>query len=316
MRKRFLRAGMFGLAAALLMEVPALSTQGLEGVMAGSMTCLAEEASSPAAGDAGQGADDAGLSYEDRKNWHRGKWVDGSYVNDQGVVMASLAQANLEPIPKIAGIKKKKILFIGSSRTEQISRSVRDDEVLFYGCGTSGFRWFFQRLTTGSKAEKREPAYQVIRAFLRAHPKGPVIIDMGGNDVHNLEAYLGFYRDLLNQYPAAVIWFQGILPKAVVNEERDRRREFNLLLGNAFPGHVINLYDQVRAFPDFSTTDGTHYPDRLNRRIYQMIMDTIGRKVTVNMKNGKVAASGKKTSAGKNKKKTGTKKKKTGKKKK
>ena len=53
----------------------------------------------------------------------------------------------------------------------------------------------------------------------------------------------------------------------------------------------------------------------LNRQIIAT-MDTIGRKVTVNMKNGKVAASGKKTSAGKNKKKTGTKKKKTGKKKK
>ena len=297
MRKRFLRAGMFGLAAALLMEVPALSTQGLEGVMAGSMTCLAEEASSPAAEDAGQGADDAGLSYEDRKNWHRGKWVDGSYVNDQGVVMASLAQANLEPIPKIAGIKKKKILFIGSSRTEQISRSVRDDEVLFYGCGTSGFRWFFQRLTTGSKAEKREPAYQVIRAFLRAHPKGPVIIDMGGNDVHNLEAYLGFYRDLLNQYPAAVIW--------------SKLRRFALASRNSHS----NSCGHASGVSNASRTSST-YPDRLNRRIYQMIMDTIGRKVTVNMKNGKVAASGKKTSAGKNKKKTGTKKKKTGKKKK
>lgn len=247
-----------------------------------------DEDAGSAKADKGESAVDLILDSEEKKNWRRGKWIDGCYFNKRGQKMASLEEADRAALPVIAGIRQKKILYIGSSRTAQMRREINDPEVLFYGCGGSGFRWFFVQLLTGEKGRVREPAYLVIRAFLTVHPQGCVIIDMGGNDLHNIEAYVGFYRDLLKRYPRATFYFQGILPRETGDPSNIKRRNFNLRMAEEFPRQAINLYDNVYAFPDFETIDGTHYSPLLNRRVYQMTMDAIGRKVNVNVDTGMV----------------------------
>ena len=255
-------------AAALPVQVPE-DTASLPG-----------EQTAPGA-EAGDKTDevDVSIDYELKKNWKRGTWVDGRYINRKGQVMADIREADMLPLPTIRGIMKKKILYVGSSRTYQASQAVDDPDVLFHWCGGSGFRWFFVPLRNHGKM--RRPAYLMIRTFLAAHPDGTVIIEMGGNDLHNIEAYVGFYRELLARFPTATIWFKGILPREVGTPSNERRRAFNVRLQKEFPGHVINQYDEVYAYPDFGTIDGTHYSKELNRRIYQSMMNMIGRAVVV-----------------------------------
>ena len=218
------------------------------------------------------------------KGWHGGTWENGCYINDSGIVMERLESADKAKIPKLRGLGGKKILFIGASRTKRVSKAVTDSSVFFYGCGGAGFRWFFH------PRNGKKPAYQVIRAFIKAHPHGTIIIDLGGNDVHNIEAYIGFYKQLIEKYPDVTFFFRGILPREIGDKSNARRLAFNEKLEEALPGHVINLFEKVYHMRGFKTVDGTHYPKRQNRKIYQMTMEKIGRKISVNLDTGKVTS--------------------------
>lgn len=223
---------------------------------------------------------------DDSANWRFGTWADGCYTNNRGEVMASFEQADSERLPKIAGIRKKTILYIGASRTISMSKAVKDKDVLFYGCGAAGFKWFFRKIYR--KGSLHQPAYQVIRAFLRFHPTGCVIIDLGGNDLNNIEAYVGFYRELLEKYPDAQLHFLGVMPREVGDRLYGERMDFNQRLTEEFPDHAIDLFDKVYLSPGFITEDGTHYSKSLSRTVYQMVMNAIGREVIVNRRTGVV----------------------------
>ena len=219
-------------------------------------------------------------------NWRCGTWADGCYTNNRGEVMASFEQADRERIPKIAGMRKKSILYIGASRTCSAEKAVKDKEVFFYGCGGAGFKWFFRRIYRSGMLH--QPAYQVIRAFLRLRPAGYVIIDLGGNDLNNLEAYVGFYRELQEKYPDAHLYFLGVMPREVGDRLYGERFDFNQRLVEEFQDHAIDLFDKVYLSPGFITEDGTHYSKKLSRMIHQMVMHAIGREVIVNKKTGVV----------------------------
>lgn len=248
--------------------------------------CLVLEGGVPALAKkkAGNNSGKAEIIYTPTKisEWHGGTWEDGCYINNKGKVMARLDKADKAKLPKLSGLGGKKILFIGASRTKRVSRAVKDSSVYFYGCGGATFRWFFHR------RNKKKPAYQVMRAFIKAHPRGTIIIDLGGNDVHNIDAYIGFYKQLIEKYPRVTFFFRGILPREIGDKSNAARLAFNEKLEEALPGHVINLFEKVYRMRGFKTVDGTHYPKRQNRKIYQMTMEKIGRKISVNLYTGKV----------------------------
>lgn len=224
-------------------------------------------------------------------DWMNGTWVNGCYVNDRGDVMARLSDADREPFLSFKKKKKCNILFIGASQTTRTAYAIKDKNVFFYGMGGATFAWFF---VAEHKHRVYYPAYQVIRSFIKLHPHGTVIIDMGGNDIHNVEAYAGFYRDLVNLYPRVKFYFRGVPPRDIGDPKNGKRLEFNRRLESAVPGHVINLFEEIYTFPEFVTVDGAHFSKEETRRIYQLTMDAIGRKVKVNVKNGKVGKSKKK----------------------
>ena len=219
--------------------------------------------------------------------WMGGTWEGTCYINEQGNIMADLKQENQEPLIRMKGLGKKSILYIGASHTERTKHAVKDPDVFFYGSPSACFRWFFYpRMYLGKRVL---PAYQVIRAFLKARPAGTVIIDMGGNDFKNVDIYIGFYRELLRRYPRATFYFKVCMPRELGNSTNGDRMEFNKKLAAEFPEQTIDLFERIYSLPNFMTIDGVHYAKRLYRRIYQMTMDEIGRKVVVNVANGKVA---------------------------
>lgn len=227
--------------------------------------------------------------YLENESWRDGMWIGGSYINGSGEILVKLSKEDRKPIANFKNAAKYDILYIGASRTRNMSEAVNDDKVLFYYAGGCGFRWLF-RYYYGENSTKM-PAYQVIRAFLAADQKKTVIVDLGGNDLHNINAYLGFYCDLMNKYPHTKFYFMGILPRKIGNETNMERRAFDKRLEKTFPNNTINLFDEVYSLKGFTTVDGTHYPVKQNRLIYQMVMNKIGRDVSVNIRDGSVVDS-------------------------
>ena len=245
--------------------------------------CMALEEGGPVL--AKKSAGNAEIFYTDTtksSEWQGGTWENGCYISKTGKVKASFKKADKAKLPKLKGLAHKKILFIGASRTKRVSKAVKDNGVFFYGCGGATFEWFFH------KRRKRKPAYLVIRAFIKAHPHGTVIIDLGGNDTHNIKAYIGFYQELIEKYPDVTFFFRGILPREVGDKTNADRLAFNEELKKWLPGHVINLFEKVYKMRGFRTVDGIHYPKRLNRKIYEMTMEKIGRYIHVDLSTGRV----------------------------
>lgn len=218
--------------------------------------------------------------------WMGGTWEDTRYINAQGTVMADLDEEDQEPLVRLKGLRRKSILYIGASHTENTKNSVKDPDVFFFGCPSACFRWFFYPRMYARKMVT--PAYQVIRAYLTARPAGTVIIDMAGNDYKNYDIYVGFYKELMRRYPAATFYFKVCMPREIGNVTNGERLEFNKKFAAQFPEQTIDLFERIYELPWFMTVDGIHYTRKLYRRIYQMTMNEIGRKVVVNMANGKV----------------------------
>ena len=220
-------------------------------------------------------------------SWTNGTWSkENCYVNAAGTTLADLSSELSKPAPVISKLKDYSYFYIGASRTKNTAKAVKDSKVYFYHCGGSGFDWFFQKKKKGSGV--RQPALQMIRSYLDQRPSGTVIIDLGGNDLDNIEAYVGFYRTLLKTFPRATFWFMGILPREKGDPTNAARKAFNKRLEKEFPGHVVNLYDKVYHMKGFKTKDGTHYGKLMSRKIYQMAMKKMGRSILVDLKSGKV----------------------------
>ena len=223
---------------------------------------------------------------QDGPGWNYGTWEDNCYYNGSGTALGNLDAVMMEDVPYIQALGHYPYLYIGASRTKNTARAVKDKKVFFYYCSGAGFYWFFNPIYKTSRMVI--PALTVIRSYLYQRPSGTVIIDLGGNDVTNIEAYIGLYRSLMEYYPMADFRFMGILPRAKRDPSNNDRKEFNLRLEAAFPGQVINLYGRVYRMPEFETVDGVHYGKILSRKIYVLTMKALGRKIRVNKKNGKI----------------------------
>lgn len=224
--------------------------------------------------------------FQDGPAWNYGTWEDNCYYNGSGTALGDLDAVMMEDVLDIQILGRYPYLYIGASRTKNTARAVKDKKVFFYYCSGAGFYWFFNPIYKTSRIVI--PALTIIRAYLYQRPSGTVVIDLGGNDVTNIEAYIGLYRSLMEYYPMADFRFMGILPRAKGDPTNNARKGFNLRLEEAFPWQVINLYSRVYRMPEFETVDGVHYGKKLSRKVYRLTMKALGRKIKVNLKNGKV----------------------------
>ena len=219
--------------------------------------------------------------------WENGKWENDSYYNGSGKLIGSFSHLMEMGLPKLKFNKKSaNYLYIGASRVTNADDAVKDPHTILYSCGGARIRWFF--LPAWRFGIKRYPIILVIRAFLKMKPSGTVIIDMGGNDLSNVQAYIGLYRTLIRTFPRAKFYFMGVLPRAKEDPSNEERRNFNITLSEALPGHVIDLFDEVWNMPNFRTKDGIHYYKKQVRKVYKMMFAKIGRNITVESKKGTV----------------------------
>ena len=176
-------------------------------------------------------------------------------------------------------------LYIVASRTQNTADSVIDPDVFFCSYSGCGISCMFERMVFPD--EKKPAGLLLIDSFLRQQPCGTVLIDLGGNDVWNIKAYIGLYRTLIQRYPSATFRFISILPRESWSNQK--REVFNSKLINALPSHVIDLYSFVLEHPRFETVDGTHYGPLLSRIVYENVMKLTGRNITVDLLTGVVS---------------------------
>ena len=169
-------------------------------------------------------------------------------------------------------------LFIGASRVSCAERAVRDPDVFFASYPGCGIRMMFRK--TQSAEGFSYGGLKVIDSFLKQNSFGSVLIDLGGNDPRNIDAYISLYRTLVRRYPSARFWFVALLPRE--DGSNAKRVKFNRRL-------VIDLYDFALYHPCFRTLDGIHYDTDLTRSIYEKMMCLTGRKICVDRETGAVA---------------------------
>lgn len=177
-----------------------------------------------------------------------------------------------------------KYLYIGASRTKNTANAVKDPEVYFYHYSGCGIDCLFRRMFSDNRW--KAAGLKLIDSFLEQQPTGTVLIDLGGNDLRNISAYVNLYKTLIRTYPAADFRFIGVLPRQ--DGTNKKRVKFNKQLKKAFPSRVIDLFSYVLALPQFDTVDGVHYAPVLSRIIYEQMMRSIGRNITVDLNTGVV----------------------------
>ena len=191
------------------------------------------------------------------------------------VMAKSALEASVTPCRRL---RKYDYLYIGASRTNQIRKSVKDSKTYFEAAPGAGSKWF------GQARNGKKPCLLTIRSYLAVCPRGNVIIELGNNDVRNVDVYIYVYKKLIEAYPEANIWFVDVLPgsgpKSKGKQKNEDRQAFNARLHAEFPDRCLGGYSYLLHRNDFRTKDGTHYPAFVARNLYKYVMKKLGRKIS------------------------------------
>lgn len=168
-----------------------------------------------------------------------------------------------------SGEKKDYTLFIGDSRTVGMCQSVSigsnaDCTIAEVG---KGYQWLSSSDILGK-----------IKSKLTEHPNSYVAINMGVNDVGNVNSYAKLYNDLANTYPKAKIVAISVNP---VNDSKAKSYgyyvtdsqvvNFNNSLKSQLNNSIYYCDVYSKIINNFDTTDGLHYTNDTYKKIYDEI---------------------------------------------
>lgn len=198
------------------------------------------------------------------------------YFSEKGVMQKNLWIGD-KYVGKKGVLQKAKRIFVGDSRTVGMQASVNSSDTYIAKWG-QGYDWF---VSTGkAKLEKT----------LKAYPYSAVILNLGINDMANVEAYARIYQELREDYPKARFYFMSVNPveesflRANGYSGRDNVsvEAFNDRMQQVFGSYFIDTYhwmlerEYVLDLPHgHGTTDGLHYIDI----VYQMLYSYVTAKV-------------------------------------
>jgi len=165
-------------------------------------------------------------------------------------------------------------IFIGDSRTVGMQAATGSEELHIAKVG-EGYRWF-----TNSKTQKE------LEKALLGTINSKVVINLGVNDLGNVELYVAYYRQLIAKYPETNFYFLSVNP---VEKTLAKRRGYNTTYVNntqikafnkkvkaAFRSNYIDSYTYLTkngyiASKGKATTDGIHYKVSTSKRIYNYV---------------------------------------------
>lgn len=174
-------------------------------------------------------------------------------------------------------------LYVGASKPYQMGVKLRDlDSRICFNCASGATIGFFFSPHRGTEA-----LLPVIRKYLTQRPNGIVISEMSGNDLENLNGYIGIYKAIREHFPRARLALLDMLPVRKGAAKNATCMWFNNALHSTFgpwnpvTGGCLYGFEHLYNQPDFRTVDGTHYPDDMKRVTYEYIMKTLGRPVKI-----------------------------------
>lgn len=186
------------------------------------------------------------------------KWIKDEYVGKKGYQVES------------------KRIFVGDSRTNGMRDAVGTEDTFISKSG-QGYSWF---KSTGLKALKKE---------LKKYPYSVVILNLGVNDLKNINYYLNAYQKLVRDYSNARFYFVSVNPVeetlledsgfSTQTRSNEKIEVFNEQIKEAFPTSYIDSYSwllrhgYVEDIPDGAgTMDGLHYLDEVYEVLYRYII--------------------------------------------
>ena len=191
---------------------------------------------------------------------------------------------NCRPTPN-RKLKKYKYLYVGASRVKQIGYSIKDPKTYIEGYPGGDYHWGFDSKYNNGILY----GIKLIRSYLAVRPNGIVIIEMGNNDLNDIDRYILLYRELIRRYPKAQFWFVDALPGDGRKYKKEaaknaKRVTFNKKLHKAFPKQCIGGYSYLIKHKQFKTKDGSHYPPSVRKIIYKYIMKQLKRNIRYSLK--------------------------------
>ena len=158
-------------------------------------------------------------------------------------------------------------IFVGASRIVDMSTAVSGKGTVFIAKSGAGYDWM------------RNTAASRLNSYLKKNPKCTVVFMLGHNDLSNADAYISYYRALIKKYPKAHFYFADVLPKTSekTNVNADRVA-FNQKMRAAFGNRCISAEAYLKSQGClYKTVDGTHYPAKVSRQLYNYIMRQVKR---------------------------------------
>ena len=197
----------------------------------------------------------------------RNMWIGSSYVGADGAKVEGLNRKSLLASSK--GKKtstvsyERKLIIVGASRVVMMHNTVGDNpKVIYIARKSQGYSWL------------KSTAEVWLDAYLQVFPNSTVVIQLGNNDLKNINLYLKEFDNLITKYPNVKFRFMDALPGTGTGYNKVRQ-VFNKKLKERFPLQYIGGYDYMVAHR-FQTVDGTHYTPATSRMIYRYILQKTG----------------------------------------
>ena len=187
------------------------------------------------------------------------KQVDGYYIDKNGVRQGKV-------VTPFSG----KYIFVGDSRMVGMKNSVSSSKVEYIAEVNSGYNYL--QATAGPK----------LKTLLAKYPDAKVVLAHGVNDLGNINSYISYYKQLINNYPKAKFYILSVNPvdyakglnygyRWVTN---DAIKSFNNSLKANFSSRYIDTYTYLQN-NGFGTSDGIHYVASTYQKLYTYIMNKI-----------------------------------------
>lgn len=198
-------------------------------------------------------------------------WVSSRYVGKNGVkVTGKVVQGR--KLNKSGTIQKAsqkdKYIFVGASHGVDMSVAVNSSDTIFIAKGGAGLSWL-----------KKTAAPQLM-SYLNKNPNYTVIIQLGGNDLENVEKYIQYYKNLMKKYPKTQFYFLENIPgdgEYALTYKNAAKKRYDKKLRAAFGDRCIEAYAYMES-TGFRTVDGTHYVLEDIKRVYDHAIRVIKNK--------------------------------------
>lgn len=197
------------------------------------------------------------------------KKIGSFYVDNQGRRSAAISAVTPDDSQDSMHQTNSVDIFVGDSRTVGMGQATGKSSKCIAKVG-EGYNWYVS--TAEPKLEKK----------LKANPTATIVLNLGINDIGNYQNYIKSYKQLIENFPMANIYFMSVNPVdskydwgwMSYSKMKTSIKKFNVELKKAFPTRYIDCHTYLTK-NGFTTRDGIHYTEDTYKKIYKYILTQV-----------------------------------------